>query len=251
MLRSTSSTSAALALALLLLHPHVAAAVVVDPFDDEFAVEIGIGDIAGNPKTATGGVAVGGAIGGSRAVVVQRVTGGGSASVDTGYSEPSTAQTLTVSTGAGSSVQAKLIYDGDTGESPNEGVNTSGLGSQDMTAGGASLLSLDASWDQAGIVIRVSFFQGTLSSYYDFVTVGGNTLGTFQSLTAPFTSFTAGPGGGVDFDDIGAITVDITGPTAFDLQLRNFETTVPEPGTLALLALGLAGLRYAGSRHRA
>jgi len=242
MFRFRSFAPGAAALGLLLAIPFTASALVIDDFGDDSFAAIALGGLP-NPKQATLGVAAGGAIGGSRAAVLERTAGGGSASVDTNLSA---SDSLSVSTGAGVVANAKLIYDGNT----DTVVDASGL-DVDVTDGGTnSLLRLLVEADQSDIVIRVTFRQGSNASFVDLKTAGGNTFGSPQLLTANFAGLTAGGSGLADLAHVGAITVDIFGPTSFDVSIRQFEAAVPEPGSLALLGLGLAGLRYAGSRAR-
>lgn len=224
--------------------PLAASALVIDDFGASQAVTIGLGGPP-NPVVSTGGVAAGGAVGGSRSVVLERTASGGSASVDVGFSA---SDALSVSTGAGVVANALLIYDGDTDSTPN----TTGLGGVDVTEGGVnSLLRLLVEADQSDVAIRVTFHEGTNNSSADLITTGGNTFGSPLLLVANLAALTPGGTGAADLTNVGAITVEIFGPTSFDVSIRQFEAAVPEPGTLALLGLGLSGLAYGGRRSRA
>lgn len=81
----SGSLAMAAAMGLVLTGPSVASALVLDPFDDNFSVEIGLGGLP-NPTVADGGTTSSGAPNGARAVVLTRTVGCGSASVDTNLS---------------------------------------------------------------------------------------------------------------------------------------------------------------------
>ena len=238
MLRTVSHL--ALAGGLLLGTPLVASALVIDDFAAPLTTNavVGLGGLP-NPVNATGGGAAAGAIGGNRGVALERTAGGGTASVDVGLS---TANALSVSTGAGVAANATVIYDGDTNGTPN----TSGLGGIDVTDSGAnSVLRLLVESDQAGVVFRITFHDGAVNTFLDLVTTGGNTFGSPQLLSGNLAALNQDI-----LKNVGAITIDVFGPTSFDVSMKQFTTAVPEPGSLALVAIGLAGLRYAGSRRR-
>jgi len=238
MLRNISHL--AVALGLLLGGPLAASALVIDDFTTPLTTnaEIGLGGLP-NPVDATGGGVAAGAIGGARGVALERTVGGGTASVDVGLSATNA---LSVSTGAGVAANATVIYDGDTNGTPN----TTGLGGIDVTEGGAnSILRLLVESDQAGVVFRITFHNGASNAFLDLVTTGGNTFGAPQLLTGNLATLDQDI-----LENVGAITVDVFGPTSFDVSVTQFEVAVPEPGSLALMAIGLAGLRYAGSRRR-
>jgi hypothetical protein len=237
MLRNVSHLAVALG---LLLGPMAASALVIDDFTTPLTTnaEIGLGGLP-NPVEDFGGGLAGGAIGGARGVSLERVAGSGTASVDVNQSVENT---LSVSTGAGVAAQARIIYDGDT----DGALNTTGLPGLDVTA--ESLLRLAVRSDQSGVVFRITFYDGVGSTFLDLVTAGGNTFDTPdpEPLIGDLTLLDQGI-----LANVGAITLDIFGgPTAFDVSVSQFDLAVPEPGSLALMAIGLAGLRYAGSRRR-
>lgn len=240
MLRSL--VSGALALGLGVGVPSLASALVIDNFSNTQDESIFGG--ASNPVVEMDGEAAGGAIGGNRSVVLTRTAGFGSAIFDV---NTSVANALSVSTGAGVVANALVIYDGND----DFMLDTSGL-DVDVTEGGTnSVLRLLVEADQSDVVIRVTFHQGANESFADLITTGDNTFGSGQVLTADFSALTAGGGGPADLTHVGAITLEIFGPTAFDVSLKQFESAVPEPVSLVLVSLGLVGLRHAGRRRPA
>lgn len=218
--------------------PSAASAIIIDSFDDDFAVEIGLGGLP-NPTEASGGSATSGGPNGARAVVLTRTAGGGSASVDTNLSE---ANALSVSTGAGVVANALVIWDGNDDVT----LDPSGLGGFNLAPGNEALLSLSVLADQSGIGLRLTFYEngGGASDTVDFVTGSGNTFesGSVETFTTALGSL------GVDVSNIGAITLEVFGPTSYDVQITGFETVVPEPAAMALVALGLSGLAIKGRR---
>lgn len=228
----------AVAVGWALTAPSTASALVIDSFDDDFAVEIGLGGLP-NPTEATGGSLASGGPNGARAVVLTRTAGGGSASVDTNLSE---ANALSVSTGAGVAATALVIWDGDDDVT----LNPNGLGGFDIAPGGEQFISVSVLADQSGIGLRLTLYEnGGGSATIDWVTAGGNTFdgGTAETFSESLASL------GIDPSNIGAITLEVFGPTSFDVQITSFQTVIPEPGALALVGLGLAGLAIQGRRR--
>jgi hypothetical protein len=69
----------------------------------------------------------------------------------------------------------------------------------------------------------------------------------------PFPVTRCGSGGAVDFNNVGAfqLTINSFGSKAdVDLRLNSIRTNVPEPGSLALVGLGLLGAAGVGLRRR-
>lgn len=228
------------AVGLVLTGPSVASALVLDPFSDDFDVQIGLGGLP-NPTQADGGTTTAtGAPNDARAVVLTRTAGGGSASVDTNQSEQNA---LSVSTGAGVVARALVIWDGDDDVT----LDPNGLGGIDITSGGTeNFLSLSVLSDQSGVGLRVTLYEnGGGSAALDFTTGAGN---TFESGTPePFLANLNGLG--INPSNIGAITLEVFGPTSYDVQITQFQTVIPEPGAFALVALGLSGLALKGRRR--
>jgi hypothetical protein len=74
-----------------------------------------------------------------------------------------------------------------------------------------------------------------------FTTPGLGLDQPFTAVVIPFTSFATIAGGGLDPTNVHAITVRLTAPGGggLGIDLDGIHTTVPEPGTAVLVALGL------------
>ena len=126
------------------------------------------------------------------------------------------------STGQGDG-ERRVSWDGIDGNAAV--INDTGLGSVDLTGGGSALgLQLQVGADLAGsqAVVRLYSNDGVIgtanrfsSATLDIPQTGGNVS---QKEFLSFSDFTAGAGGAVDFTNVGAIELEITGTANIDGQ---------------------------------
>jgi hypothetical protein len=219
---------AAIVLALATTAVVLAATVIIDHFTS------GPQDLNGTIPGPSGGTIVitnsvtGGTIlGGERDVVV---TGTGATAA---VSETFAFRTLTaapgklsISTDPDVAVQAHIEWDGVDGDPLN--LNPVGLGGVDLISSTNSAIHFSVLFDDLpGIVLTFRVYSSASSwSYYAATLPGGITAaGSRVDFIIPFTSFVAGGSSGVDFANVGAITLDIDGSTVpgADFVLDNMQ----------------------------
>lgn len=211
------------------------------------AITIDSFDITSHSVTASSGstfpvsntIAASEAIGGFRKLEILGVTGSSNATLEviTGG-----LGLLALSNSFGTSSTARVTWD----------ANGSGLGGMDLTGLGAfDSIGLDLfSIDQGSVSLTVSIFEtagvgGDFASLLLPSAVVGQNVFKFDT----FTNFA-----NVSFNLVDKITLGIVAGTASDLGLDFFETlenpVIPEPATIGLLGIGLAGLGSVYLRRR-
>lgn len=214
-----------------------ASAFIIDSFDDTQSLSADSGTVVDFGDVA------GGMLGGDRNMLAVYTSGPNSvdAEVNAGGSS-----LLNISLGADTLGSVQVFYDG---------IGGVGLGGIDLTAGGTlNAIAMQIPFDDLPVDIQIGVNSPAGNSVLTQTLPGG----IFSSTSLPFLfdDFTVATGTGADFASVDLISIVIN-PLfpATDLQIDFIETTfvstVPEPATYALAAMGLCGLALYGRRRRA
>lgn len=221
--------------------PFVASAITIDDFATEQSAVINFGPPT--PETASSAAAAPEAIGGSREITLVRAAPSfGTASADSSLSD---AGLFSHSSGAAVTATSTLVYDG----TADGTTDVNGLGGATVIGAGENTLRVIARSDLDG-TIRIQFHSGSETDYlFTEVTVNGAGAGDgpLQIIDIPLGSLST-EGAGADLGSLGAIQAIVSGPASLDLQIDSI-STIPEPASMAMLALGLGGLLISGRRR--
>ena len=181
-------------------------------------------------------------LGGERFVSVQTLTGVTSAMISINDGSNGL---MTLSNSANTS-SSFLLYDG---------VGAAGLGGVDATEAGAqNAFDLRIVLNDFAATIAITVGSASGESVLSQSTGGGIPPASNIPLIFEYSNFITTLGSGATFTALDFIRIDISAPfQATDLQLDFFGTTnteIPEPGSLALVGLGLAGIGLARRRRR-
>jgi hypothetical protein len=123
---------------------------------------------------------------------------------------------------------------------PNGGLFTD-LGSSVLSSGGFTA-TLDISFSRLQTALTLDFALG------DFLALGGGDTLTVETNTGVALVFDASPVGGdffpegsVDLTDVGQFS-SVTISSAYPIVIADMTSTAPEPASVALLGVGMAGL---------
>jgi hypothetical protein len=209
-----------------LLAPFAASALIIDDFNVGFLT---VTDGPGGGSTYSGWVA-GDAVGGSRQVVATQVGGTVGAGVSADANPPAGRLSLSSKDGADAFWQIQY-FGGGGGISP----------AANFSAGGALGIFMQfLTADLGGGAVAMSAYDGVnfRNTPVQAVPTGATTM------FFPFTSFTLGGGGAVDFSSVLDFEVDVSGVNSYDASIVLLETRergeVPDfGGTMMLLSIGV------------
>ena len=215
--------------------------IIIDDFDTG-TMNVSIPD--GAPGPSSGGVACTGCVGGARYVSVQRTNGSDDAVALEVNPAGSAAGWFLYSNEVGVDSTATVLWDGGTDATNDHG------------------LALDVSGASGGIAVELESDVAVTYSFTVFSDGGTKSSTTSLALTEALGDGDLSNGGvlriltaasfvgDVDFSNIQSIVMTINGSPSFDTAIRFVEYRLPEPGSLAMLALGLLGVGFTRRRAR-
>jgi large repetitive protein len=173
------------------------AGTVVDDFDDAIVQLVTATDALPDQNGAADHA---GALGGERDMRVELTSGG----VGDSFAVQSTGATLTFNSSLTAQGRFSLVYDGDDNDATT--TDFTGLGGEDLTAGGATVLQVRVQADQPDATLRLRVYTDAdnFSETAAFSIPGTNTP---TDVVFDFASFVQGGGatGPADFTNVGAI----------------------------------------------
>jgi len=217
-----------------------AATIMIDDFDTG-SQNVSIAD--GAPGPSSGGIACAGCVGGARFVSVARTNASDDAVTLEVNPAGFAAGWFLYSNEVSVDSEAFVMWDGGT-----DSTNDHGL-ALNLAANGGFAVEVES---DVGVSYEFTLFSdggarssvGTInisSALGDGDLSNGGILRTLSILAFV---------GDADLSNVSSIVMRINGSPSFDTAIRFVEYRIPEPGSLALLGLGMIGLAWATVRRR-